>query len=428
MECFQQGGPVDLEAVEMSIRSWTHQAGASMLGAFVESGSDRMPQQDLRCPNGHPVRFAGHRHKQLLTVLGALSIRRRYYHCDECQCGVIPLDAALDVTGTSFSPGVRRLMAHVGGKESFDRGREDLEILAGIQVETKQVERVAEATGVEIECLAVAEQSAAFAGLLSSASTPNVLYIAIDGTGVPMRNQETEGRIGKVSDQARTREAKLGCVFTQSRLDESGSPMRDPESTTYTGAIESSEAFGRRIYAEAVRRGLDHAGTIVVLGDGAVWIRSIVEEHFPDAVQIVDLYHAREHLSALGKLLYSSNLGLMQRWIHSRIEQLDQGLIEDLVASLKRLHPTDPTASEQLRKEIAYFEINTPRMRYAEFRTRALFVGSGVIEAGCRTIIGQRLKNSGMHWSVRGANAIIHLRCCQLSNRFDQFWEHRACA
>jgi hypothetical protein len=319
-------------------------------------------------------------------------------------------------------------MAHVGGKESFDCGREDLEMLAGIQVETKQVERVAEATGIEIERSAACEQVAALEGRLGSIATPKILYIAIDGTGVPMRSQETKGRVGKASDQAKTREAKLGCVFTQSQLDESGYPVRDPESTTYTGAIESSELFGRRIYAEAVRRGLEHAGAVVVLGDGAVWIRSIVEEHFPDAVQIVDLYHAREHISALAKLLYSSDPGMMRRWTHSRVEQLDQGLIEDLVASLNRIHPTDSFASEQLRKEIGYFEINAPRMRYADFRSRGLFVGSGVIEAGCRTIIGQRLKNSGMHWSVRGANAIIHLRCCQLSNRFDEFWDRRACA
>ena len=412
----------------MSIRSWSHQAGANILAAFVEIGSTRMPQQEIRCPNGHAVRFAGYRHKQLLTVLGELSIQRRYYHCEVCQSGVIPLDAALDVIGTSFSPGVRRLMAHVGGKESFDSGREDLEILAGIQVETKQVERVAEATGIEIERSSACEQVAALEGRLGSTSAPKVLYITIDGTGVPMRSQETKGRIGKASDQAKTREAKLGCVFTQSQFDESGYPIRDPDSTTYTGAIESSETFGRRIYAEAVRRGLDHAGTVVVLGDGAVWIRSLVEEHFPDAVQIVDLYHAREHVNALGKLLYGSDPAMMRRWIHSRVEQLDQGLIEDLVASLKRIHPTDSIACEQLRREIAYFEINAPRMRYADFRARGLFVGSGVIEAGCRTIIGQRLKNSGMHWSVRGANAIIHLRCCQLSNRFDEFWERRACA
>lgn len=412
----------------MSIRSWSHRAGANILAACVEIGSTRMPQEEISCPNGHPVRFAGHRRKQLLTVLGEVSIQRRYYHCEVCQSGVIPLDAALDVTGTSFSPGVRRLMAHVGGKESFDCGREDLETLAGIHVETKQVERVAEATGIEIERSSASEQSAAFEGRLGSISAPEILYVAIDGTGVPMRSQETKGRIGKASDQAKTREAKLGCVFTQSQLDESGYPVRDPESTTYTGAIESSELFGRRIYAEAVRRGLDHAGKVVVLGDGAVWIRSIVEEHFPDAIQIVDLYHAREHVSLVGKLLYSSHPDRMKGWIRSRVEQLDQGLIEDLIASLSRLRPTDSIASEQLRKEIGYFEINAPRMRYADFRSRALFVGSGVIEAGCRTIIGQRLKNSGMHWSVRGANAIIHLRCCQLSNRFDQFWERRACA
>jgi len=81
-----------------------------------------------------------------------------------------------------------------------------------------------------------------------------------------------------------------------------------------------------------------------------------------------------------------------------------------------------------LEREIGYFEKNKDRMRYNEFRRQGLFVGSGVVEAGCRTVIGQRLKQSGMHWTVKGANSIIALRCCFLSNRWEDFWEYRACA
>lgn len=428
LDRFEQSGSLDLESVEMALRSSVHEMGGIILGKLVGEMGSITERGTVCCPKGHRAQVVDHRRKQLLTVLGAVALDRAYFHCEPCQQGVIPIDVALDVSCTSFSPGVRRLMAYVGGKESFDQGREDLEILAGIRVETKQVERVAEATGAQIELLAASEQEAAFAGTLVPMFAVSKLYVAMDGTGVPMMTRETAGRKGKSSDQAKTREAKLACLFTQTATDESGRPVRDPQSTTYTGAIESAEQFGRRVYAEAVRRGLDRASRVIVLGDGAVWIRHITEEHFSSAIQIVDIYHAREHLSDLGKIIYARDPITMRRWTDSRIEQLDMGEIEDLVSSLRRLRPAADSAREQLRIEIGYFEGNADRMRYEQFRRQGLFVGSGVIEAGCRTIIGQRLKSSGMHWSLRGANEIIHLRCCQLSGRFEEFWENRASA
>ncbi len=412
----------------MALRSSMHQVGGLVIGNLVGELGSIAEHGSVCCPKGHLTSFVGYRRKQLLTVLGLVPLERRYFYCEPCQQGVIPLDLALDVSGTSFSPGVRRLMAYVGGKESFDQGHEDLEILAGVRVETKQVERVAEAIGSQIERVATAEQEAAFAGALVPLLPVSRLYVAIDGTGVPMITRETTGRAGKNSDQAKTREAKLACVFTQTTTDESGRPIRDPQSTTYVGAIESAEQFGRRVYTEAVRRGFERAAQVVVLGDAAIWIRHITEVHFPGAIQIVDLYHAREHISELGKLLYGRAPLTMRPWIDSRIEQLDLGRIEELVSSLRRLRPPDALAQEQLRREIGFFEGNADRMRYDQFRSQGLFVGSGVIEAGCRTIVGQRLKNSGMHWSLRGANQILHLRCCQLSDRFEDFWENRVSA
>jgi hypothetical protein len=421
----------DLEAIEMAVRCSMHAMGAVVITKLVEQIGAASQGGPVYCPQGHQASLAGYRSKQLLTILGLVPLDRAYYHCEPCRQGVIPLDLALDISGTSFSPGVRRLMAYVGGKESFEQGREDLEILAGIRVETKQVERVAEGIGSQIEMVVAAEQEAVFAGTIAPmfpVFPVSKLYVAMDGTGVPMITRETAGRVGKNSDQAKTREVKLCCLFTQTTTDEKGRPVRDPQSTTYTGAIESAAQFGRRVYAEAVRRGLERAGQVIVLGDGAVWIRHLTEEHFPSAIQIVDLYHAREHINELASLLFGRNTNTMRRWTDSRIDQLDRGRIEELVASFRRLRSTHPDAQDQLQREIGYFQLNAERMRYEKFRSQGLFVGSGVIEAGCRTIVGQRLKNSGMHWSVRGANAIVHLRCCQISERFEEFWENRASA
>lgn len=236
-----------------------------------------------------------------------------------------------------------------------------------------------------------------------------------------------KGRKGKdPTGKAKTREAKLGCVFTQTKVDEEGYPVRDPESTTYVGAIETAEEFGRRIYAEAVRRGVTRAVKVIVLGDGAPWIWGIAEEHFPGATQIVDLYHAREHLANLAKIVYKVGSLRWKQWLAARVEELDAVEVEALVLSLRRLRPQDRTVKDQRDKAIDYFQTNRQRMRYADFRRQGFFVGSGVIEAGCKTIIGQRLKRSGMHWTVRGANAIIALRCCCISGKFEAYWEERA--
>jgi len=418
---------LDLEASEFAIRAAMHEVGGVLLGKLL----NRAPggaRAEVKCGVGHAATLVDYRSKEITTLLGQVEFRRAYYHCAECGVGVLPEDEALDVVGTSFSPGVRRLMGRVGGKESFNEGRIDLEELAGIKVQTKAVERVAEAVGVEIEALLQKERQVVINNrkvvpLKSLAK----LYVSFDGTGVPVIKPETAGRRGKsVSGEAHTREAKLGCVFTQTAVDEKGRPLRDEASTTYVGAIETAAEFGWRIYGEAERRGLRRATQVIVIADGALWVWGLAAEHFPGAIEIVDLYHAREHISDLSKLVYGVASQKAKQWTAARLAQLDKGKIEPLLLSLRRLRPTAPQTQEAVRQTISYFQNNRQRMRYAQFRRQGLFVGSGVIEAGCKTIVGQRLKQSGMRWSLRGANAIIALRCAQLSGRWEEFWEMRA--
>jgi hypothetical protein len=252
------------------------------------------------------------------------------------------------------------------------------------------------------------------------------VYIQLDGTGVPVVKKETLGRAGKTEGQpAHTREAKLGCVFTQTTWDREGYAIRDPDSTTYTGAIETAEEFGKRIYLEAWKRGWSRAEKKVVMGDGAEWIWNLAEQYFPGAIQIVDLFHARQHLWDLARKLYPNQEAEQRRWMMIHQHLLDEGKIEDLVAALRSLDSSNSEVREKIRIEAGYFENNTPRMRYPEFRLQHLFVGSGVIEAGCKTVIGSRCKQSGMFWTVRGANAILALRCCQINGRFEDYWAAR---
>jgi hypothetical protein len=412
----------------MAIRAAMHQMGGALLEKLLDSDGGGYRGAHLDCGQGHLGTFVGYRSKQLLTVLSSVALQRAYYHCPSCERGWVPKDQELDVVGSSFSPGVRRMMGRVGAKQPFEQGRTDLEELAGVVVKTKQVERVAAQLGAQFEALCAREREAILSGKLAPLlpAVP-LLYIAIDGTGVPVVPRETEGRRGKdASGKPKTREAKVGCVFTQTKHDEQGYPIRDEDSTTYVGAIESAEAFASRIYAEAVRRGLAQARKVVVLGDGGPWIWGIAAQCFPGSTEIVDLYHAREHLANLGKVVYGPTSAEAKRWAASRSEQLDAGDVEALITSMRRLRPRQNNAAEEVRKAIHYFQTNKERMRYAKFRQQGLFVGSGVVEAGCKIVVGLRLKQSGMRWTVNHANAIIALRCCQLSRRWEEFWEQRS--
>ena len=427
----RKNGRTDLEAVESALRAALHQAGAAALTELLQFEAPPADQRQLPCRCGHHAQYQEIRCKPILTIVGPVRIARPYYLCSPCHVGQFPVDVELDIENTEFSPGVRRMQALVGQEAPFDRGREQLQLLAGLEVTTKSVERTAEAMGADIAQREQAEiHKALQLDLPVIAGEPiPILYVQMDGTGVPVVKKETVGRQGKAGGQpAHTREAKLGCVFTQTTWDKEGYAIREPDSTTYTGAIETAEEFGKRIFVEAWKRGWSRAQKKVVLADGAEWIWNLVAEHFPGAIQIVDLYHACQHLWEVVRKLYPNNEGNQKTWMRVHQKLLEKGKIEKLVLSLRSIDADNPEVAEKIRTEADYFERNAGRMRYPQFRRQHLFVGSGVIEAGCKTVIGSRLKRSGMFWTVRGANAILTLRCCHLNRRFEDYWADRRAA
>ena len=425
-------GRLDLEAIEMAVRSAMHHAGATALSELLQFPVPAADQRSIPCGCGGQAVYQELRCKPVLTAVGEVTVSRPYYLCPRCHHGQFPVDVELDIEHTEFSPGVRRMQATVGQDAPFDQGRQQMKLLADLEVTTKAVERTAEAIGDDIARAEQREVQRAVQldlPLIVGAPVP-ILYVQMDGTGVPVVKKETEGRKGKADGQpAHTREAKLGCVFTQTAWDEDGFAVRDPDSTTYVGAIETSEEFGKRLYVEAWKRGWSRAEKRVVIGDGAEWIWNLASEHFPVAVQIVDLFHARQHLWELARKLYPNDEVSQKAWIKTHQKRLlDKGKIETLVAALRALHSANAEVAEKTRTEADYFETNMERMRYPWFRRQHLFVGSGVIEAGCKKVIGSRLKQSGMFWTLRGANAILALRCCHLNARFEDYWEARRAA
>jgi len=416
-----------MEAMEMAVRSAMHLAGAAVLTKLLQLPAPAADHRNIPCACGHQARYRELRSKPILTAVGNVEISRPYYLCPHCHNGQFPADIELDIENTAFSPGVRRMQALVGQDAPFDHGRQQIKLLADLELTTKSVERTAEVIG---EAIAVGErqeiQRAKQLDLPMVVGNPvPVVYVQIDATGVPVVKKETVGRQGKDGHPARHRDAKLGCVFTQTTWDKEGYAIRDPDTTTYVCAIEIAEEFGKRIYLEAWKRGWSRAAIKVVIGDGAEWIWNIADLHFPGAIQIVDLYHARQHLWDLARKLYLNQEAEQRRWMMIHQDMLDKGDIENLVPAIRSIDSSNPELAETIRNTANYFETHAERMRYPEFRRQHLFVGSGVIEAGCKTVIGSRCKQSGMFWTVRAANAILALRCCHINGRFEDYWEAR---
>jgi hypothetical protein len=380
------------------------------------------------CGRGHEAVFTGYREKVIDTVLGPVPLRRAWYHCARCEHGLAPRDGELGVAGASMSPGLRAMSDKAAAAVPFAPAAGLLEDLAGVRLTVKRVERAAEASGA-----ALAAASRSRAGLIASRKLvpmppqplPDKLYIVIDGTGVPVTSKETAGREGKGEDgRARSREVKMAVFFTQDKLNEDGYPVRDRASSSYIATFEPAAAFQRLVKAEGIRRGADHVRQLTIIGDGAAWIWNLAAAAFPEATCIVDLYHAREHLHSLTRSLEFMLLDRKDEWLAARLEDLGYGYIDGITAAVRK-YPLEGVKKDEAERELGYFLNNAPRMRYHWFRSRGLFVGSGVVEAGCKAVIGQRLKQSGMHWTLNGADSIITLRCAQASSQREAICNHR---
>jgi hypothetical protein len=266
----------------------------------------------------------------------------------------------------SLTPGVLRMTVSAAALVSFEESAGLLQELAGVKVSTKQVERAAEALGAEI---AVDEHQQ----VEKMSQVAPTMYLGMDGTGVPMRAQEVAGRAGKQADgSAKTREAKLVTIWTAESRDEEDQPVRDPGSITYSAAIESAATldtspdlsdFAARVQREASRRGFTEAQRPAVLGDGSAWIWNSATELFPQATQILDRFHAKEHLSQVGKVIYGDSPE-GKPWIQARYEELDEGRLKSLVQALHGHAGQQKEARECVR----YIWNNRHRMRYPKFQ------------------------------------------------------------
>lgn len=365
------------------------------------------------------------RSHRVQTLFGIIELRRHYYYHLKAKQGRFPLDHHLDLV-RGHTPGIARLICRASSQSaSYQGAAADLKAYTGLNLDSRGFSRFVAEIMPELR-----EAQASLPTAADPTRPIPILYLASDGTGVPLRPSELQDTKGRQPDgSARTREAKLGCVFTQTSTGEEGEPLRDPDSTTYVGTFDDCRALGSLLRAEAFRRGYTKAQATVYLGDGAHWIWENARLNFPDAQQILDFYHASEHAGELAAALHGAGPAAKAQqatWCHQMKEQGASAVISGAQAQLEeRRHSMSPEQIENVERQIGYFTNNLERMHYGEFRKNGYFIGSGVVEAGCKTVVGHRLKQSGMFWSHKGGDDILALRCITLGPAFLDIWNAR---
>jgi hypothetical protein len=405
-----------LEAVELGLRHALLQDGRALLEQLVQSVADGLRQTHAQ----KGEKCHADRRRGVDTIFGSIELKRDYLYSPKDKQGRCPLDEALGLIDGA-SPGLVRLASRAAAREGFEAASDDLKELAGIQIDGRQIQRLVAHSGPMIAA------QLKLTGTEVELKPMPICYVEADGTGIPMVAEELQGRKGKQDDgTAQTREVKLGCVFSQTKTDEEGQPMRDHHSTSYVGTLESVETFAPLLREEARRRGIGKSSKIVVLGDGAAWIWELARTHFPLAILILDFYHMMEYLHELSQLLYGKDSPWARRMKDQWKELMERDEVQSVIDAIKKRAEQQGNLSaetlEKIREKIGYLENNKDKMLYGTFRQQGLFYGSGVVEAGCRAVIGKRLKQSGMFWSKSGAENILALRCALIGNRWDECW------
>jgi len=415
----QEPNGVAVQQLEVLVRTAIFKPANALVGWLLQAAVDRIDAAYVPKPGQGRK---GREHLQVQGLFGCLALWRDYYYHEGKQQGHYPADAALGLE-VGYTPALARLMCLEGADESsYQKAENHLAETGGIGVSARQIQRVVQRVGQDAQGWQEREVQPAEC---APCDAP-VLYVSADSTGAPMRQDQLEGRKGKQADgTAKTRQVYLGCVFTQHRVDEQGHPVRDWESTTYVSSLNAIDHFGPMLRREALRRGLGTAGKIVLLIDGAEGLENMGQSCLKGCRQIVDFYHAMDHA---GQVLEALLGGKEHPEYKARQRRWAKGLLRDRVEALIAQTRKEALAlgrSEAVEKALGYFVHNVARMQYGTFRKQGLFIGSGVIEAGCKTVIGSRCKQSGMFWSARGAENILAFRCIHASRRLEAFWKHR---
>ena len=401
---------------EKELRRRLLQLGARMLeeSLRIALGEGYRGSGD-HCPKcGARGRFVNYRPRTITTLVQEVRLRRAYYHSARCGHGWIPLDDDLGLEGTSFSPGVRESICLLDAQVPFDQGRELLERLSAVRLDREEGRRLAEGKGSELEKQTLVEIENVCGRKKprprESPVAAKRLYLSPDGTTVPTM----EG----------FKEVKIGAVFTTTTPKCGEEPER--ECTRYVGTMGNAQDLGRRLTVEALKMGLTGETDVVAIGDGAHWIWNEMGVILPEnRVEIIDFYHASEKLWEVSRAVFGEENPKGKIWAGRWRRKLYDSDASGAISAMRRLRPKSKEARDAVRKAIHYYQGNRHRMRYREFRDRGYFIGSGVVEGGCKNLIGTRFKQGGMRWTKQGLQAMLQLRLAVFNHRWDYLWTAR---
>jgi hypothetical protein len=399
---------VSFDQIETQVSELKESFGKILSEGALEAIGSGHKGQRIACQCGGTLEYQSNRRWILISLNGKLEIYRAYYYCKSCKSGSAPLDDQLGLEGKHHSIGVRKKVALEASSEPFEETSKRLKELIGIQVSSKETQLESEELGREVGLQEDAEAEAFWSEEKDIEPEVNArrLYITADGTSVPTDEGGKEVKIGSVYETPHTRNGLANDIM-------------------YTGGFHNSEHFGKKLYILALRRGLRSAGVVIFIGDGARWIWKLVSHHFPEAIQIVDFYHAADRLWSLSRAIYGEGTKACKDWAKRRIKHLVKGKVELVISSLSELRSSNADIEEEIVDNITYFTNNKERMRYKEYRNNGYHIGSGTVESACKHVVGQRLKQAGMRWSVDGANAILQLRILWKNGEWNRFWNDR---
>jgi hypothetical protein len=397
---------LDLGAREQRVWRWMRDMGCRVLEVSL-AADGRHVAGCARCGRcAEPARFEGYRSKGVQTVLGWVALSRAYYRCSSCGWSGLPFDGVLGLARDSHSPTVRQHISEFGAQMSFAAAADMLRRTTGIAVSVSTVRAVTNHVGTRREAeLTAAVETAWAAGLPSPTEPgPDRLYVAMDGVQI-------------LATTGGDKEVKVGVV----RAERHGVDgwRRDP--AHYVASLAGAAAFGERVALTAHAQGVESAGEVIVLGDGAEWIWHLAAEHCPQATTIVDWYHAAERIWTLGRALYGEHPSRMTRWVERQLALLAQGEVARLVRNWRRRCCSGGAATVR-NEQVTYFTNQAGRMAYDQYRARGLDIGSGMVESACKHLIGARHKGPGMRWSEPGAQAVANLRVLLFNDEWETYW------
>lgn len=405
--CQQHVQPHSVAEAEELAQAITRQLAQTIVETGVQKLAGRASYLGTRqpCPCGGKARFLDYRPRWLHTVCGEVKVKRAYYHCAGCGCGASPWDRQQGLNRRVWTPAAKALVNEVCVRVSYGEGTQLLERMVGLRIEESSAQDLVHEIGERLRAEEDADLEACFERYepVAAEAEPERLYISMDAA-----KAHTEGAWHDV---------KVGAVY-EGRRGPKG--FDEAHRLRYVARQEEAEWFGRRVYLRALRSGLEQAGQVVVLGDGASWIWNLAAEHFPECIEILDYYHACEHVWALARVLYGEGNPTGKRWAKGHCRTLKKHGPESFLRALRRRKPDTPEQAEALRLESGYFETNEHRMRYRQFREQGMMIGSGPVEAGCKVVVGQRLKRAGMRWTQAGADAVLAVRTAVLNEEYDR--------